>query len=157
MDWKLTDPSGKLHPSFKVARFQELQDLECGSFWSSLYPHVPHSDYQRLRYSVTGRARGTLARDETVSVRGVSRVGELGVAYIADRLAATMSIKDPGLSGYCLSVIGQGRLVYSGPVKARHEIHASVGLVYQGRPGTELASGGVNEQSGSHKQVFYNA
>ena len=146
MDWKLTDPSGKLHPSFKVAKFQELQDLECGTFWSALYPDVPRSDYQRLKYSIAGRARGTLAREETVSVRAVSRVGELGVAYIADRLAATMTIKDPGLSGYCLSVIGQGRLVYSGPVKARHEIDANIGLVYQGRPGTELASDGLNER-----------
>lgn len=130
MDWKLTDPSGKLHPSFKVAKFQELQDLGCGTFWSALYPDVPRSDYQRLKYSIAGRARGTLAREETVSVRAVSRVGELGVAYIADRLAATMTIKDPGLSDYCLSVIGQGQLLYSIPVKERHEIDATVGLVY---------------------------
>lgn len=146
MDWKLIGPGGKLHSTFKVAKFQELQDIECGTFWSALHPTFPQSNYQALRYSVTGRAHGTLARQESVSVRAVSRVGELGVAYIADRLAATMSIKDPGLTGYCLSVIGQGRLVYSGPIKARHDIDASTGLVYQGGPGTELAADGQHER-----------
>lgn len=146
MDWNLADLSGRLHAKSKSAKYHELQDFECGTFWSELYPDVPRSDYQRLQYSITERTRGKIARGETVSVRAVSRVGEMGVAYIADRLSATLTIKDPGLSGYCLSVIGRGHLVYSAPSKSSHEIDANIGLVYQGRPGTALASDGMHDR-----------
>ena len=146
MGWKPTDRSGKPHPAFRVANIRDLRDLEGGAYWSALHPYFTRSDYQRLRYSITGRAQGTLSRVETVSVRAASRAGELDVAYIADRLAATMSIKDPGLPDYCLTLIGQGRLVYSGAIKARLDIDASVGLVYRGRPGTELAADGLHER-----------
>lgn len=146
MDWNLTDPSGKPHPGLKVANIQNLQNLENGTYWSALYPYFRHPDYKRLRYSIKGRARGHFSGDETVSVRAAGRAGELDVAFIADRLAATMSIKDPGLPDYCLTFVCHGRLVYSGPVKAQHEIDDKLGLIYRGRPGSELAATGVHKR-----------
>lgn len=147
MNWKPTDSNGKPYPGFKIANIQELRNLENGTYWSELHPYFLHSEFQqRLKYSINGSIRGQLAGNETVSVRAASQAGEMDVAFISDRIAATMSIKDPGLPDYCLTLVNQGQLVYRGALHTHQTVDDSVGLIYRGRPGTELAATGLHQR-----------
>jgi AraC-like DNA-binding protein len=147
MTWETADLNGAPQGRFKIAEIRKLQHLESGSYWSELYPYFSQTDYQRLRYAIQGKTRDTLVRDHTVAVRAASQAGELDVAFIADRVSATMSIKDPGLPDYCLTVVEQGQLVYRGAARTHDVVTENVGLIYRGRPGTELAA------SGQHKRL----
>ena len=142
MDWKKepVDLTGMPLRGFKVAKIKDLQALEGGTYWSELHPYFLRPDYQRLRYEIRGRTRGTLAKDEAISIRAASSAGELDVAFIADQLAATMSISDAGFPDYCLTWVGGGHLVYSGAIPTPLVINESAGLIYRGRPETMLVA-----------------
>jgi AraC-like DNA-binding protein len=147
MDWTPIDPEGKPLPAFKIAKIRKLQDLENGTYWSELHPYFLRSEFrERLKYSIKGRVGGQLSGVETVSVRAASKAGELDVAFISDQLAATMAIKDPGLPDYCLTLVSQDHLVYRGDVHRKESVDDSTGLIYRGRPGTELAATGLHER-----------
>jgi AraC-like DNA-binding protein len=141
-----TDPSGHPERGFKLARIRSLQELEGGTYWSQLQPYFLKADFQRLRYSIQERTHGRLAAAETVSVRGASGAGEFDVAFVGDRLAATLTIAEAGLPDYCLTLIGQGELVYKGAVGPPVPIDEKVGLIYRGRPGTTLAATGMHQR-----------
>ncbi len=142
MDWErgMTGPGGMPRRGFKIADIQDLQARDCGTYWPRLHPYFLPPDYQRIRYAIRGASRGKLAKDETVSIRAASKAGELDLAFIADRLAATMSIADAGLPDYCLTWVSEGQLDYSDATTSPLPIGRDVGLIYRGHPGTELAA-----------------
>jgi hypothetical protein len=68
-------------------------------------------------------------------------VGELDIAYIADRCAAELVITEAGLPDYCLTVVSRGALTCVGTsTPGRFEAAHDVGLIYGGLPGTMLAA-----------------
>lgn len=148
MDWerKSIGSGGVPQRGFKIADIRDLQALEGGTYWPSLHPYFLRPDYQRIHYAIRGRSRGKLASGDTVSVRAASKAGELDVAFIADRLAATMSIIDAGLPDYCLTWVGEGQLVYSGAIKTPLLIDKNVGLIYRGHPDTALVATDAHER-----------
>lgn len=132
---------------FKLARIGHLQDLEGGTYWPQLQPYFLNPDYRRLRYQIQERPRGDEGQTGAVSLRGASGVGELDVAYIADRLAASLTITGSGLPDYCLTAVGQGGLTCTGVPKAGPmQIGAKVGLIYRGHPGTTLSAAPNHER-----------
>lgn len=134
------DLTGNPLSGFKTAKIKDLRELENGTYWSELHPYFLRPEYQRLRYAIRGRARGVLERDETVSIRAASSAGELDLAFIADQLAATMSIADAGLPDYCLTWVCRGQLLYSGTITTPLVIDENVGLIYRGSPETNLVA-----------------
>jgi AraC-like DNA-binding protein len=144
--WKLTAPISQPEGGFKLARIRNLQELEGGTYWSQLQPYFLKPDFHRLRYSIQERTNGKLAAAEIISVRGATGFGELDVAFVADRLAATLTIAEPGLPDYCLTLVSQGELVYTGANTAPLAIDEKVGLIYRGRPGTALAATDKHER-----------
>jgi AraC-like DNA-binding protein len=76
-----------------------------------------------------------------LSTRGASGLGDLDIAYIADRRATAMSITDTGLPDYCLTSVSRGALEYRGPTR-REPVHInqSAGLIYRGLPDTRLSA-----------------
>jgi AraC-like DNA-binding protein len=130
---------------FRLARIGDLQELEAGAYWPRLQPHFRKPEYKQLRYRIQeGAASASVGK--AVSIRGASGIGELDVAYIADRLAATMTIAGIGLPDYCLTAVSRGALEYSGPTHGTRAIDADTGLVYRGLPGTRLAAAGAHER-----------
>lgn len=146
MDGIPTDSSGVPLHGFALARIKRLDDLEGGTYWPQLRPYFLKPEYHRLRYSVQERSNGRRTEAEAFSVRGASKVGELDVAFVADRLAATLTIMDSGLPGYCLTLVGRGSLIYTGAVGTPLTIDENVGLIYRGSPETELAASGAHER-----------
>jgi AraC-like DNA-binding protein len=143
MEWIPTDHDGSPRSGFKLADIQDLHELETGSYWPQLYPYFLKPEYHRIRYSILGKSDGKLAEGNDVSVRGASKAGELEVAFVADRLAAKMSITGIGLPDYCLTIVGKGALTYSHKGKDAHSIDPTVGLIYRGTPDTALTSTGA--------------
>jgi AraC-like DNA-binding protein len=141
----LRQAGGPSPAGFRLARIGELQELEAGVYWPRLQPHFLKPDYKQLRYRIQ-EAAGAASQGKTVSVRGASGIGEMDVAYIADRLAATMTIAGSGLPDYCLTAVSRGALEYSGPMHGTRAIDASTGLMYRGLPGTRLAAAGAHER-----------
>jgi AraC-like DNA-binding protein len=133
---------------FKLARIADLRDLEGGTYWPQLQPHFANPHYRTLRYRLDGSARGTEGAARALAVRGASGIGELDVAYIADRLAARLTIEQGGIAGYCLTAVTRGALAFSGApgVRAVQGVDSRVGLVYRGAPGTTLAAAGDHER-----------
>jgi AraC-like DNA-binding protein len=141
-------PAGGQSPAgFRLARIGDLRELEAGVYWPRLQPHFLKPDFKQLRYRIQERTREAPA-GASVSIRGASGIGELDVAYIADRLAATMTITGSGLPDYCLTLVRRGSLEYRGaePGHGVRAINADVGLVYRGRPGTRLSAACAHER-----------
>jgi AraC-like DNA-binding protein len=133
---------------FKLARIADLRDLEGGTYWPALQPHFQKPHFKTLQYRLQGGTRGGADHGRTVALRGASGVGDLDVAYIADRLAATLTIADAGIPDYCLTAVSRGRLNFTGVpgAKAMTEIDEKVGLLYRGVPGTSLTAGGDHQR-----------
>lgn len=133
---------------FRLARIQDLEELEAGAYWPRLQPHFPKPEFKRLRYRIEERAGGASKADLSSSIRGASGIGELDVAYIRDRLAATLTIADAGLPDYCLTRVILGAISFSEGLGRRAPlgINADMGLVYRGAPGTALAATGDHER-----------
>lgn len=146
MEWIPTDQDGSPRSGFKLAKIQDLQELESGIYWPQLNPYFLKPEYHRIRYSILGKSDGQGGEGNAVSVRGANKAGELEVAFVSDKLAAKMSITGIGLPDYCLTVIGKGVLTYSQNGKAAHTIDPDRGLIYRGTPGTDLTSAGSQER-----------
>lgn len=133
---------------FRLVHIEDLGELEAGAYWPRLQPHFLKPDFKLLRYQILERARDNRTPDLSWSVRGASGIGELNVAYIADRLAATLTIADTGFPDYCLTSVSRGALDYSDGLRGRamRSITTDVGLVYRGVPGTTLAATGTHER-----------
>ncbi|WP_413992486.1 AraC family transcriptional regulator [Labrys okinawensis] len=148
-----TDPNnpslarGEEPEGFRLARIRDLQDLEGGVYWPQLQPHFLKPHFKLLRYKIQEGARADRT-PKFFSVRGASGVGELDVAYIADRLAATLTVTGSGIPDYCLTAVSRGALEFGGAPGARTAlgIGRSVGLVYRGAPGTTLSATGNHER-----------
>ncbi len=146
MDWILTDKDGSPRSGFKTASIRDLQELESGSYWPQLRPYFLSPEYHRIRYSILGKTAGQLAPESDVSIRGASKAGELEVAFVADQLAAKMSITGIGIPDYCLTIVGKGSLTFSEKGRAAHIIDPNLGLIYRGIPETDLTSTGAQER-----------
>lgn len=140
MDTIPTDPNGAPLAGFRHAAIRNLDELESGQYWTKLRPYFLRPEYKRLRYTIQGTPEGPQRGGAAVSVRAASQAGELDIAYIADRLAARMSITDAGLPDYCMTFVGQGSAVYTGASREAHVVDAKVGLIYRGTAGTTLAA-----------------
>lgn len=139
----VTAPKG-----FKTARIGDPRDLEAGVYWPQLQPHFLAPKFRTLRYRIEERAGGISAQGGAVALRGATGVGEFDVAYIADRLAATLTIANEGLPDYCLTAVSRGALDCTGipGAKALPRIDERVGLMYRGVPGTRLSATGDHER-----------
>jgi AraC-like DNA-binding protein len=147
-DMRFPLPGGEPPGGFRLARIRDLQELEGGTYWPRLQPHFLKPQFRLLRYQIQESAGGGRAGGTPFSVRGASGIGELDVAYIADRLAATLTIAGAGIPDYCLTAVSRGALECSGVPGARAAlgIDESVGLVYRGVPGTRLSATGGHER-----------
>jgi AraC-like DNA-binding protein len=141
-----TDGNGRPQGGFKLAKIEELQELESGTYWPQLRPYFLKPEYYRIRYSVLGRPDPEHSDATSVSVRGASRLGELDLAFVSDRIATRMSITGSGLPDYCLTIFGEGQLVYSAEGNASHSLDRDSGLIYRGSPDTALTSTGAQER-----------
>jgi AraC-like DNA-binding protein len=133
---------------FLLVRMGDLQELESGAYWPRLQPHFLKPYFRHLRYRIQERAGGDRPRGASFSIRGASGVGEFDVAYIADRLAATLTIVGSGIPDYCLTAVSRGALECTGTpgVRMALEVDENVGLVYRGLPGTTLSATGGHER-----------
>lgn len=147
MQTSLSEISSNPPPAFKLAHIGHLEDLEGATYWPKLRPHFLKPDYRNLRYAIQGRpSTDPPPAGAALSLRGASGVGEIDVAFIADRLAAKLTITGSGLPDYCLTMVNRGRLVCTGASKAGLEVDEGTGLIYRGRPGTTLAAAGNHER-----------
>jgi AraC-like DNA-binding protein len=147
VDRILTSLSGRPPDAFKLARIAQLEDLEGGTYWPELRPYFLKPDYRHLRYQIQERPHGDEGQARAVSIRGASGVGELDVAYIADQLAASLTITGSGLPDYCLTAVSQGGLTCTGlPRTDALQVGENVGLIYRGHPGTTLSAAGHHER-----------
>jgi AraC-like DNA-binding protein len=147
IDTPLPLAGGEPPGGFRLARIGDLRELEAGTYWPTLQPHFLSAKFRRLRYQIQERPGADPARRGPNSIRGASGVGELDVAYIADRLAATLTIADSGLPDYCLTSVTRGALVCTGtPGAGPLDVTERVGLVYRGLPGTTLSATGGHER-----------
>ncbi len=139
---------GQLPAGFRLAHIEDLRELEAGAYWPRLEPHFLKPDFRLPRYQILERARDFGTAELAWSVRGASGIGELNVAYIADRLAATLTIAEGGLPDCCLASVGRGSLGFTDVQgkRALLDIYTEVGLVYRGVPGTKLAANGGHER-----------
>ncbi|QOF74507.1 helix-turn-helix transcriptional regulator (plasmid) [Aminobacter sp. SR38] len=146
-----TDPNnpalacGEEPEGFRLARIRDLQDLEGGVYWPRLQPHFLNPHFKLLRYKIQ-EGTGSDRTPRVFSVRGASGVGELDVAYIADRLAASLTVTESGIPDYCLTAVSRGALEFGGGARTVLGIDRSVGLVYRGEPGTTLSATGSHER-----------
>jgi AraC-like DNA-binding protein len=126
---------------FKLARLHDLGELESGVYWPRLQPYFIRPYFRRLTYRLIGSAPQGHTHGEILSTRGASGVGELDIAYIADRCAAELIITEAGLPDYCLTIVSRGALTCFGTsTPGRFEAARDVGLIYRGLPGTTLAA-----------------
>lgn len=146
MDWLPTSADAYVSSAFKVARIDSLPVLESGSYWPKLRPYFLRPEYQRIRYSILGKSAAKPEGTQAISLRGASKAGELEVAFVADHLAAQMSITGDGLQGYCLTRVGRGQLTFSSQGRGRHEVNPAIGLIYRGQPDTTLVSNGPQDR-----------
>ena len=144
----LAPTAGQLPAGFRLAHIEDLRELEAGAYWPRLQPHFLKPDFKLLRYQILERARDYGTPDLAWSVRGASGIGDLNVAYIADRLAATLTIAEGGLPDYCLTSVSRGSLRFTDVLDKRAvlDIDTAAGLVYRGVPGTKLAATGGHER-----------
>jgi AraC-like DNA-binding protein len=133
---------------FRLARICNLEELEAGAYWPRLQPHFLKPHFRRLRYRIEESPGDGRAAARPFSVRGASGIGEMDVAYIADRLAATLGIADGGIPDYCLTDVSRGSLDYAAAPGRREAltVDGNAGLVYRGTPGTTLAATGDHER-----------
>ncbi|WP_296738504.1 AraC family transcriptional regulator [Mesorhizobium sp.] len=139
--------SGEEPEGFRLARIRDLQELEGGVYWPRLQPYFLKPHFKLLRYRIQEGTGGDRT-PKLFSVRGASGVGELDVAYIADRLAATLTVTGSGIPDYCLTAVSRGALEFGGAPGARTAlgIGNSMGLMYRGEPATTLSATGSHER-----------
>jgi AraC-like DNA-binding protein len=126
---------------FRLARLCDLGELESGVYWPRLQPYFLKPYFRRLTYRLTAALPADHARGEILSTRGACGVGELDIAYIADRCPAELVITESGLPDYCLTIVSRGALTCFGTsTLGRFEVFRHVGLIYRGVPGTTLAA-----------------
>lgn len=126
---------------FRMVHLKDLGELESGVYWPRLQPHFLKPYFRRLTYRVTGRTPVDYHSGDVLSTRGASGYGELDIAYIADRQAASLVITDAGLPDYCLTLVTSGSLICAGnAIPGRFDVDASVGLIYRGLPGLSLSA-----------------
>src|SRR4051812_19228225 len=97
--------TGEPPAGFRLVRIGDLEELECGAYWPRLQPHFFKPDFKLPRHRIQERAGADRTPREPFSARGASGVGELDVAYSADRLAATLTIAEAGSPDYCLTAV----------------------------------------------------
>lgn len=132
---------------FKLTRFRDLSVLESGSYWPDLQPFFLKPYFTNLFYRLSGLEKSSTRREEVLSTRGATGMGELDVAYIKDRLATAMMIRDAGLPDYCITAVMKGSLGYTGPGgREMAAMGRSAGLIYRGVPDTVISASDRHER-----------
>ncbi len=132
---------------FRLASMRDLDELESGVYWPRLQPYFLRPQFRRLRYRINERGLRPQSQNGAAATRGASGLGELDVAYVRDRPAASMVITETGLPDYCLTAVTRGSLECSGTQKTgMFEVTVSHGLVYRGLPGTTLSAAQGHER-----------
>jgi AraC-like DNA-binding protein len=137
---------------FKLTRIRDLDALESGAYWPRLQPYFRKPSFRRLRYQFAGRSPRPEAQGEVLATRGASGLGDLDVAYIADRFATVLTITEAGLPDYCITAVSRGALEFRGGDGAAGSaaepvgVGEATGVIYRGRPGTQLRAGGDHER-----------
>jgi hypothetical protein len=90
------------------------REPESGVYWPRLQPYFLKPYFRRLTYRLTATLPGDRTRGEILSTRGACGVGELDIAYIADRCPAELVITETGLPDYCLTIVSRGALTCFG-------------------------------------------
>jgi AraC-like DNA-binding protein len=133
--------------NFRLARLHDLDELESGIYWPRLQPYFVKPYFRRLTYQVSGRRPPDQKPGQILSTRGASGLGELDIAYVADRYSTLMKITETGLPDYCLTLVSRGSLTCFGTSTAgSFEAHGTVGLIYRGLPGMTLSASQDHER-----------
>jgi AraC-like DNA-binding protein len=133
--------------SFRVAHLQNLDELEGGVYWPRLQPYFIKPYFRRLTYQLLGRRPTDCKPGEVLSTRGASGLGELDIAYVADRCPTAMKITETGLPDYCLTLVSRGSLACQGTsTPGCFEAHETIGLIYRGLPGITLSASPDHER-----------
>lgn len=131
----------------KLAHLRDLDVLESGAYWPRLQPYFRKPQFRRLRYQFAGRSPRPETPGEVLATRGASGLDGLDVAYIADRFATVLTITEAGLPDYCLTAVRRGALEFQSAGFAEPVgIGEATGVIYRGRPGTQLRAGGDHER-----------
>lgn len=126
---------------FRQAHLTDLGELESGVYWPRLQPYFFKPYFRRLTYRVNGKTPTDCHPGDVLSIRGASGFGELDIAYVADRQAASLVITEAGLPDYCLTLVSSGSLICDGnAMSGRFDVDANVGLIYRGLPGLSLSA-----------------
>jgi AraC-like DNA-binding protein len=133
--------------NFRVAHLRDLDELEGGVYWPRLQPYFLKPYFRRLTYQLLGNRPKGCRPGEVLSTRGASGVGELDVAYVADRCPTVMKITGTGLPDYCLTLVSRGSLACLGTsTPGSFEAHETIGLIYRGLPGMTLSASPDHER-----------
>lgn len=133
--------------NFRLARLHDLDELESGVYWPRLQPYFVKPYFRRLTYRLMGRRPTDHKPGEILSTRGASGLGELDIAYVADRCSTAMKITETGLPDYCLTLVSRGSLACLGTsTPGSFEAHETVGLIYRGLPGMTLSASPDHER-----------
>ncbi len=112
----MTPPvSDGLLNKFRLTRFHDIAELEGGAYWPRLQPYFVKPYFRRLTYRLTGKYPLPQKPGVVQSTRGASGLGDLDIAYVADRRATAMSIIETGLPDYCLTSVSRGALDTAAP------------------------------------------
>lgn len=132
----------------KLAHISDLGVLESGAYWPRLQPYFVKPYFRRLTYQFAGGCARLGKRGEVLSTRGAAGLDGLDLAYIADRFSTTLTITDAGLPDYCLTSVSRGALEFRESTGSAHSVGvgAATGLVYRGRPGTQLRAADHHER-----------
>ncbi len=124
----------------RLARIDDIDELESGAFWQQLQPYFIKPYFRRLTYQVAGRAAEGPKR-HVLTTRGAIGLGDLDIGYVDDHRATVMTITDAGIPDYCLTVVARGASEYlSNPRAAPISATPATGLIYRGLAGTRVRS-----------------
>ncbi len=139
--------SAELLSKLRLAHIHAVDELESGAYWPQLLPHFNKPYFRRLTYALVGRGPSDRSSGEALSIRGSAGLGDLDIAYIADRQATVMSVADTGIPDYCIMLTCHGALEYRDTNSGDPlDIDVAGGLIYRGLPGTRMCTTDDNQR-----------
>jgi AraC-like DNA-binding protein len=129
---------------FSVFDVRDPADMDERSRISGRFPGSNRAN----TYTLRDRALRQSGAQALLTRFAIRRVGELQLSHVADRFGTEVLFVDPGMDGYCFSMMHTGRVALLGT--GGSEFHLSsmaAGLVYRGHPGTRLLTEDSNARS----------
>jgi AraC-like DNA-binding protein len=132
----------------KLARINDLEVLESGAYWPRLQPYFIKPHFRRLTYQLASAKQRPKWQSEVIATRGAGGLGDLDVAYVADRFETVLTITEAGLPDYCLTSVSRGSLEFRnrGGAVDPIDVGEATGVIYRGRPGTHLRAAEDHER-----------